>query len=45
MTIANPIKDRLERQGHRVILRAIQPVIYGSDQVSYIPIRLGNQPV
>ena len=36
VTAAIHTKDRLERQGKRVILRTIEPITYGSDQVSYI---------
>ena len=43
MTAAIPMKDRLERQGNHVILRTLEPVIYGSQQVSdfliWLPIR------
>ena len=37
VTIAIDTKDRLEKQGTRVILRTIEPIIYGRDQVVTYP--------
>ena len=36
VTAAIHTRDHLERQGTRVILRTIEPITYGSDQVSYV---------